>query len=561
MIKFFASSKGKNAGSVDDALGRLEAINRSQAVIEFSLDGTVAWANENFLRTMGYSLEEIKGRHHRVFLDETYSKSSEYADFWAKLGRGEFHSGQFKRITKDGKEIWLQATYNPILGSDGRPVKVIKFALDITEQTQQSAYLKSQVDAINRSQAVIEFTLDGTIERANDNFLTAMGYTARDLQGKPHRLFVDESYARSQEYRQFWEALRRGEFVSGRFQRFRKDGSVIWLQATYNPVLGPDGRPVSVIKFAVDISEQVAQMNLRQEVANMLSMIEKVSGAAQGISASTTQLASSAQEQSMQSQEVAAAVEEMASTIVDNAKTSTRASQVATTSGSAARQGADVVTQTIEKIREIASMVSTTSTIVEQLGVSSQEIGAIVQVIDEIANQTNLLALNAAIEAARAGDQGKGFAVVADEVRKLAERTTGATKQIEGMIQSIQKQTKEAVSSMLTGKREVETGITLADRAGSALQQIVSGSSETVDMIAQIAAASEEQSSTSAQIAKSVEVISTASGESALAIVRIADSATQLSALTENLRQQVLRLDKGKKEGTEATSAMAVPAN
>jgi len=323
--------------------------------------------------------------------------------------------------------------------------------------------------------------------------------------------------------------------------------------------MGQDGRPLKVVKFAQDITEQVAQMNLRQEVTNMLGMIESIAQASQGISASTTQLAASAQEQSLQSQEVAVAVEEMACTIVDNAKTSTRASDVAAENGEAARQGAQVVTQTIEKIREIASMVGATSTIVEQLGVSSQQIGEIVQVIDEIANQTNLLALNAAIEAARTGEQGRGFVVVADEVRKLAKRTSGATKQIEGMIQSIQVQNRSAVESMQKGKKEVETGIALADKAGTALKQIVTGAGETVDMIAQIAAASEEQSTTSGQIARSVDVISSVSGESAQAVSKIASSTSDLTQLTEQLRLQVLRLDKGRREAGSTRTSPATP--
>ncbi|MEZ4701867.1 MAG: PAS domain-containing methyl-accepting chemotaxis protein [Rhodothermales bacterium] len=560
MLNIFSSSRQKETDArLAAALGQIEAINRSQAIIEFEVDGTIISANENFLKTIGYRLEEIRGKHHRMFVDAAYASSPEYTTFWERLRSGEFHAGEFRRVKNGGGELWLQASYNPILGADGKPYKVIKFAYDITQQKQEAAYFRSQVEAIGRSQAVIEFNLDGTIVKANDNFLTAMGYRLDEIAGKHHRIFVDAAYAGSPEYREFWAKLERGEYHAGKFLRYKKDGSEIWLQATYNPVMGPDGRPTKVIKFATDITEQMAQMNLRQEVANMLNMIEGVAQASKGISDSTTQLASSAQQQSVQSQEVAAAVEEMASTIVDNAKTSTRASDVASANGQAAREGADVVKQTINKIREIANMVGATSTIVEQLGASSQQIGEIVQVIDDIANQTNLLALNAAIEAARAGEQGKGFAVVADEVRKLAERTTGATKQIEGMIKSIQSQTKEAVVSMQKGKQEVESGITLADHAGSALQQIVTGTGDTVDMIAQIAAASEEQSSTSAQIAHSVEVISAVSGESAVAIGSIANAANDLSRLTEDLRQQVLRLDKDDKQD-DKKKAPAAPA-
>ncbi len=543
----FAFRSPKNdAATIARGNAKIEAINRSQAVIEFTMDGIVISANDNFLKTMGYRLDEVVGKHHRLFVDSAFARSAEYTDFWAKMGRGEFHSGEFMRINRDGRVVWLQASYNPVFGPDGKPQSVVKFAQDITAQKNHAACLQGQIDAIQRSQAVIEFALDGTIENANNNFLQAMGYRLDEIRGKHHRLFVDAAYAQSQEYLDFWKKIGQGGFHAGQFKRYKKDGSEIWLQASYNPIMGPDGKPVKVIKIAQDITEQIALMNQRQEMATILSaMIDSIAQTSQGISNSTTQLAASTREQSQQSQEVAAAVEEMANTIVDNAKTSTMASDVASQNGKAALQGAQVVTQTIEKIREIASLVGITSTLVEQLGASSQQIGEIVQVIDAIAGQTNLLALNAAIEAARAGEQGKGFAVVADEVRKLAERTTGATKQIADMIQSIQAQTRNAVDSMQKGKKEVETGITLADRAGEALQQIVTGAGETVDMISQIAAASEEQSATSSQIASAVEVISSVSSESSQAVSKIAHSTGDLTRLMDELRQQVLKLSTG----------------
>jgi PAS domain S-box-containing protein len=303
-------------------------------------------------------------------------------------------------------------------------------------------------------------------------------------------------------------------------------------------------------EYTADVERQMNRLfeDFNRAVNNVRKMIHQVgltvasaASAAAEISASTEQLASSTQEQSAQSNEVAAAVEEMVSTIVENARNATRTAEVAAENGKIAGEGGQVVAQTVEKIRRIAEVVSSSAQTVERLGASSQQIDEIVQVIDEIADQTNLLALNAAIEAARAGEQGRGFAVVADEVRKLAERTTKATKEIAHMIQMIQSETQEAVTAMQRGTSEVGEGIRLADQAGEALQRVVAGAGNTVDMVTQIAAASEEQSTTSEQISRSVESITTVTHESARGIQQIAQSTDNLNQLTEELRELVSR--------------------
>lgn len=296
--------------------------------------------------------------------------------------------------------------------------------------------------------------------------------------------------------------------------------------------------------------DEIAKLfsGFNRAVTNLRNMIEQVNGAvgatvsaANEINSSSELLAASAQEQSAHAGEVAAAVEEMASTIIENARNTTHAAEVAQNSGHIAEEGSQVVRQTVEKIGEIAGVVSESSERVERLGESSQQIGEIVSVINEIADQTNLLALNAAIEAARAGEQGRGFAVVADEVRKLAERTTEATKQIAEMIKGIQVETKEAVEAMQRGSIEVQTGMELADQAGTALDRVVAGTQNTVDMITQVAAASEEQSTTSEEISRSVETISTVSSESAQGVNQIVRSTDSLNHLAEELRSLVSR--------------------
>jgi methyl-accepting chemotaxis protein len=237
--------------------GKVEAINRAQAVIEFELDGTVVSANENFLRIFGYGLDEIVGKHHRIFCDPGYAASPEYAEFWHKLGRGEYHAAEFKRLAKGGREIWLQASYNPIFDMDGRPFRVVKFATDVTAVKLQNAEFEGKIQAINRSQAVIEFELGGTVITANDNFLRILGYGLDEVVGKHHRIFCDPGYAESPQYSEFWQKLGRGEYDAGEFKRIRKDGTEVWLQASYNPIFDMDGRPFKVVKFASDITREV----------------------------------------------------------------------------------------------------------------------------------------------------------------------------------------------------------------------------------------------------------------------------------------------------------------
>ena len=251
-------SKDKKTTMTVSALSAVyQALNRVQAIIEFELDGTVITANENFLSMFGYGLDEVVGKHHRIFCDPAYAQSSEYRDFWRRLGRGEYDAAEFKRLTKDGKEIWLQASYNPVFDKDGKPVRVVKFATDVTASKLQTAEYEGKIQAINRSQAVIEFALDGTVITANDNFLDIFGYGLDEVAGKHHRIFCEPGYAESPQYKQFWQKLGRGEYDAGEFKRIRKDGTDVWLQASYNPIFDVEGKPLKVVKFASDITKEV----------------------------------------------------------------------------------------------------------------------------------------------------------------------------------------------------------------------------------------------------------------------------------------------------------------
>jgi methyl-accepting chemotaxis protein len=237
-----------------DLLAVYQALDKVQAIIEFDLDGTVVSANENFLRIFGYELDEVIGKHHRIFCEPSYAESDEYVDFWRKLGRGEFDAGEFKRLAKDGKEIWLQSSYNPVFDKDGEPIRVVKFATDITAAKLQNAEFEGKVRAINRAQAVIEFELDGTVIAANEIFLDTFGYTLDEIVGKHHRIFCDPEYVKTPEYTAFWQKLSRGEYDAGEFKRLAKGGEAIWLQATYNPIFDVDGRPFKVVKFASNVT-------------------------------------------------------------------------------------------------------------------------------------------------------------------------------------------------------------------------------------------------------------------------------------------------------------------
>ena len=406
----------------------LTALERSTAVIELSLDGQVLAVNDNFCNTVGYSALELVGQPHRLLCPEDFAASRDYAAFWDRLRRGEFFRGTIQRRHKSGRDIWLEATYNPVLDSSGRVSKVVKFATDVTEQITEAARQKALVQAIERSMAVIEFSVDGTVQRANDNFLQTMGYSASEVVGRHHRQFCSPEVANSPEYSNFWARLGRGEFFTGQFARRDRQGREVWLEASYNPVFGPDGRILKVVKFASDVTAQVQRHQAeRQGTAT--------------------------------------------------------AYEVAQETRDIARDGEAIILQTVAKMQSIAAIVEQSAGLVNALGEQTTRITSIVNTIKEIADQTNLLALNAAIEAARAGETGRGFAVVADEVRKLAERTSKSTGEIGQMIAGIQAETASVNASMNNGLNEVNQGVDLASEAGAAIERMQAGAVRVVDVI------------------------------------------------------------------------------
>ncbi len=429
---------------------RLAAIDRSQAMIEFRPDGTIIGANRSFLEAVGYTLAEIEGRHHGIFVDEEERASDLYRRFWSRLRDGEHQSGEFRRIAKDGKEIWLQASYSPVV-IRGRVRAIVKYATVVTDRIRKAADAAAQIAAIDRSQAVIHFDMAGTVLHANSNFLAVLGYSAEEVIGQHHSLFVAAEERSGAEYRQFWESLRRGEYHAGEFRRIGKAGRTVWIEATYNPIFDPRGRPVKVVKFATDVTQKVRDRIGRQELGTEVDRdLEAIAGAITTVNAQAANTAATSARTSENVQALATGTEELVSSIAEIGRRMVEASELT----------ASAVTQA-----------AATNQAIEGLLRATGEIEQIVQLITSIASQTNLLALNATIEAARAGDAGKGFAVVASEVKNLASQTARATGNIAGQIADVQAATRQSVEAIRAIAETISSINQIAGMIAAAVEQ------------------------------------------------------------------------------------------
>ncbi len=527
-------------------------------MIEFALDGTILTANANFLQALGYSLDEVRGKHHAMFVDPAQVATPAYREFWARLGRGEYDAGQYRRFGKGGREIWIQASYNPVLDPNGRPYKVVKFATDITAQMMQAADFAGQLAAINKSQAVIEFSLDGRILGANENFLATTGYTLEEVRGQHHAMFVAADYRGSDEYRAFWEKMGRGEYDAGQYRRVGKGGRDIWIQASYNPVLDVDGRPLKVVKYATDITAQVRDSQaLQQAVAQtrevvaaaqggdltghiavddktgpiaelccginalveaMAGIIGQIKFAADTIALGASEIAVGNADLSQRTEQQAASLEETAVSMKDLADTVRRTADNARQASELASGAVGVAAQGGQVVHEV---VSTMALINE----SSRRIVDIIGVIDGIAFQTNILALNAAVEAARAGEHGRGFAVVAAEIRSLSQRSAGAAKEIKQLI-------TDSVDKVGTGTSQVES-------AGRTMDEIVVNVRRVSDLMTEISTATRQQSEGITQMNRAVDQIDEGTQQNAALVEEASAAARSMEEQASQLLQTV----------------------
>jgi len=398
---------------------QVAAAGKSQAVIEFNMDGSIITANENFLHAMGYSLAEIKGRNHNMFVEPAQRDSAAYREFWAKLNRGEYDAAEYRRIGKGGKEVWILASYNPILDQNGKPFKVVKFATDITATKLRNADLAGQAAAIGKSQAVIEFNMDGSIITANDNFLRTLGYSLPEIKGRPHSMFVDAAERDSAAYRDFWAKLNRGEYHSGEFRRIAKGGREVWIQAIYNPILDLNGKPFKVVKFATDTTTQVIARLQGEKVRGMMD-------------------------------QVAAGAEELNASVREISEAMTKSKDTAATA---------------------VNRVEAADHEAQRLSAAAEQMRSIVQLIGDITGQINLLALNATIESARAGEAGRGFAVVAAEVKNLANQAKQATDKIELEIGNLNGISGDVVGALNSIKKAIQDVAEYVNSTAAAVEE------------------------------------------------------------------------------------------
>ncbi|WP_312023043.1 methyl-accepting chemotaxis protein [Stenotrophomonas sp. 278] len=552
---------------------QVTALHRVQAVIEFALDGTILTANDNFLQTLGYTLAEVQGRHHSMFVDPAQVQTAEYRAFWERLGRGEFDAGQYRRFGKGAREIWIQASYNPVFDSSGRAYKVVKFATDITAQKMQAADFAGQLAAINKSQAVIEFSLDGRILGANENFLATTGYTLDEVRGRHHSMFVDASCRESAEYRAFWEKLGRGEYDAEQYRRLGKGGREVWIQASYNPIMDMNGRAFKVVKYATDVTAQVrdahalqsAVAQTREVVAaaqagdlthqialddktgpiaelcgginalmdTMGGIIGQIKFAADTIALGASEIAQGNADLSQRTEQQAASLEETAVSMKDLADTVRSTADNARQASQLASGAVDVAAQGGKVVHEV---VSTMALINE----SSRRIVDIIGVIDGIAFQTNILALNAAVEAARAGEHGRGFAVVASEIRSLSQRSATAAKEIKQLI-------GDSVDKVGVGTGQVEG-------AGRTMDEIVGNVRRVSDLIREISESARQQSDSLGQMNIVVDQIDQGTQQNAALVEEASAAARSMEEQSTELLQTVARF---KVEGEAGRGARA----
>ena len=513
VVRFFTNGKHRVLAEQNQAI--LEAISRALANIEFNLDGTIITANQNFLDLMGYTLEEVRGKHHRMFVDPAEAALPAYAAFWQELGRGKFQLAEYRRLTKSGKDVWIEASYNPVLGKDGKPVKIVKIATDVTKAKLCAADSSGQLAAISRSQAIIEFSTTGEVITANENFCRTLGYSLEEIRGKHHRIFVPPHEVSGSAYQEFWSKLGRGEFQAAEYLRIGKGGREVWIQATYNPIFDLQGKVFKIVKYATDVTDRKRAVNLlgtelaklaegdlrariqtpfkgeldavrlayNNTVDRFAEIVSRLRDSSSTLRSATSEILTGANDlaertsrQASSIQETSEAMRNLANTVEDNSARAQSASGKARAVAVIAEQSGAVMEDAKEAMTRILA--------------SSGKISNIVGLIDDIAFQTNLLALNASVEAARAGEAGKGFAVVAVEVRRLAQSAAEASSEVKVLI--------ERSSS------EISTGSRLLSDAAERIASMLGDVQENTGLMESIASGSKAQSVAIADVAAAV---------------------------------------------------------
>ncbi len=563
-VKMFLLGQGADNSNI------VRAIAASHAVIEFDLSGTVLHANTNFCSELGYELAEIVGQHHRIFCDADHCASQAYRDFWEDLKTGKARTGEFKRLRKDGREIWIEASYNPVFRGS-KPYKVVKIATDITARKLKANEDNSKLEAISRSQAVIEFTPTGHILTANRNFCDGLGYALEEIEGRHHRMFCDPAYVASDAYSNFWRRLASGEFISDEFVRYGKHGKEVWIQAAYNPILDDTGAVVKVVKFATDVTPRMsaittlgqalralAEGNLRQSLdtpfvpsmeklrSDFNEVIEKlrltmltVAQNAETIASGSSEIRSAADDLARRTEQQAASLEESAAAI----------EQITTTGADASRRADEagrLVSETKAQAERSGTIVDKAIAAMDAISQSAGEITNIIGVIDTIAFQTNLLALNAGVEAARAGESGKGFAVVAQEVRDLAQRSASAAKEIRQLIN--------------TSGQHVAHGVDLVGEAGQALQHIATQVDRIDTNVAAIVEAAREQANGLSEINHAVNLMDQATQKNAAMVEETNAASHGLAREADALHQLLTQFDVGLAGAPSPASAQSASA-